>query len=183
MTDADMIEAVRSVVAAGLAAKGWAFDVIQRGQPTQQGVPSSASVFFQKMYETDYGFPATETVRDGDDPTKNIEITKQCKEVEIQFSALVINNPSMDARSQPTAMDVVSYVALWLKTRTVMRLMAAQNMGYLRFTKIRNDYFEDDRHRHESWPTFELVLTYQNTTSNAVDIAQDGTLEVHRVPD
>jgi len=180
--DADLIRLFRSTLISGLAMVGWDYPVVQRSQSTQQGIPTENAVYFQKLFDNRYGMPCMVTTA-GPSPTQNTETTTQHMETTFQVSALVILTPSMTV-NQVTASDISNYLANILQRRdTIRRMLASSNVNVLRIQKIDNTYFEDDRHRNEAWPTFEVVLTHQTVTSVVVDSTDKVVLNVYQVPD
>lgn len=186
MLDNDLIRLFRKSIVEGLALNGWTYPVIQRSQPTQQGIPTETTVFFQKLYDYRYGSPCLTSKIDLTNLAQNIETTTQNMETTFQVSVLSILTPAMDTTTnpQPTASDISNYVANILQRRdTVRKLLAANNVNVLRIQKVDNTYFEDDRHRNEAWPTFEVVLTHQTVTTNIVNNTDQVNLKTYQVPD
>ncbi len=182
-SDADLIILIRSAISAGLALRGWNFPVVQRSQATQQGIPTETTVYFQKLYDDHYGTPGTYTQVDTPEPGKSTEVNKQRMESTFQFSVLTILKPSMDVNAQPTASDISKYISTILQRRDTIRELEKSNVGVLRFKRIGNDYFEDDRHRHEAWPAFEVVFTWEEVTSYTVDNTDKVVEHIYIVPD
>lgn len=180
MNDVDLIETLRAVIQVALDDIGWEMPIVQRSQPTQQGQPNQSTVYFQKMFDTYYGWPETKTLQDTPTLGAITEVTTQYVETTFQVSVLSILTPTMDARNQATASDISNQIAMRLRSRKSIRLFGEKEIGMLRFTKVSNDYFEDDRHRNEAWPVFELVLTYKKLVSSTVDHAGVG-LAIYRV--
>lgn len=182
-TDADLIILIRRVVTAGMALRGWNFPVVQRSQATQQGMPTETTVYFQKMYDDHYGTPGTTTLVDTPEVGKSTEVNTQKMETTFQFSAAIIRTPQMDVTVQPTASDISRYIATILQRRDTLRELIKDNVNVLRFKRIGNEYFEDDRHRHEAWPTFEVVFTWEEVTSYVVDNTDKVVEHIYIVPD
>jgi hypothetical protein len=184
MNDASLIRLFRRSIVEGLALNGWLFPVVQRSQPTQQGIPTETTVFFQKLFDNRYGQPCLKTMYGVPTPDLNTEVTTQHMETTFQVSVLTLLSPSMNTDNQPTASDISNYVANILQRRdTVRKMLASNNVNVLRISKVDNSYFEDDRHRNEAWPTFEVVLTHQTVTSNTVDNTANVQLNIYPVLD
>lgn len=182
MKDLDLIKILRGRLLEAAAMASWPYPVLQRPQPTQQGqqevdVNNGGAIYFQKLFDVDYGFPGTYT--SPYDETRNKETTKQRKETTFEISANVIQNPS--DTSIPTASDVVNYLAAVLKRRDTMRDWSQKGIGILRFSKISNDYFEDDRHRLQANPKFELVVTWTQETEILVPVNVANNLSMYGV--
>jgi hypothetical protein len=157
MTDAQLIFLLAEQMDAAVEAGGWDYPVIQKNQPTQEGIPVNPAVFFEKLFDHPYGYTSHELDYNNDMASFS-ETTTQVYETTFQISALVIQNPS--DLTLPTASDVVNYVKMFIATPTIRQIFMAQNVGLLRVTQVRNPYFEDDRHRMEAHPSFDIVLTY-----------------------
>lgn len=183
MTDPELIKLVREVVIAGMATKGWSFPVVQRSQPTQQGIPTETTIYFQKMYDKRYGWPGLTTIPDAPEVGKSTEITTQNMETYFQFSALTVINPKAGNDTQNTASDISNFVAALFQRRDCIRTLGKSGVGVLRIKEVDNTYFEDDRHRNEAWPTFEVVFTHQSVTTNVVNNTADVQLAIYQVPD
>jgi len=181
--DSDLIRLFRSTLMSGLALAGWNYPVVQRSQSTQQGIPTENTVYFQKLFDYRYGMPCMITTVGTPTAAQNTETTTQNMETTFQVSALTILTPSMTV-DQVTASDISNYLANILQRRdTIRKMLASNNVNVLRIQKIDNTYFEDDRHRNEAWPTFEVVLTHQTVTSVAVDNTNTVVQNVYQVPD
>lgn len=181
--DADLIVLLRSVISSGLALRGWNYPVIQRSQPTQQGIPTEPGIYFQKMYDNHYGMPGTTTQINVPSVGSNTEVNTQKMESTFQISALIIRHPSIGATTEPTASDISNYVATVLQRRDTVRELIKHNVNVLRLKRIGNEYFEDDRHRHEAWPTFEIIFTWEKVTSYVVGNTDKVVEHIYVVPD
>lgn len=182
-SDADLIILLRGVLASGMSLRGWSFPVVQRSQPTQQGIPTETTVYFQKMYDNHYGTAGTSTLVNNPSVGKSTEVNTQKMETTFQISVLTILLPSMDVNTQPTASDISNYLATVMQRRDTIRELIKHNVNVLKFKKIGNDYFEDDRHRHEAWPVFEVVLAWEQVTSYVVDNTDKIVGNIYVVPD
>jgi hypothetical protein len=157
MTDNELIFLLAGQMDAALAQAGWSFLTIQKYQPTQQGIPSDPAVFFEKLFDHPYGHPGNYLSLNADQLGFS-ETSVQVYESLFQISTLVIQDPMN--MSLPTASDVANYIKMYLVTPRSRAVFMAQNVGLLRVTEVRNPYFEDDRHRFEAHPSFDMNLTY-----------------------
>lgn len=173
MTDNQLIALLASQLDAAVLSGGWSFNVIQKDQPTQQGVPTEGAVFLQKIQDHAYGSPMIR--KDSNYPTKTFtEHNDQWYETTFQISALVTQDP--ENLTLPTASDVANYVKMYLASRTSRMVLMQQNVGTLRVTQVRDPAFQDDRERYEYHPNFDIVLTHQRT----LDIVIPGTNDVRQ---
>lgn len=174
MLDNDLIELLATRMELASATAGWNFPVVQKEQPTQQGIPTEPTIFLEKLFDNLYGFAArsndivTETDDFGPFPQMR-ETDKQLIETAFQISAWVIQDPTNT--NLPTASDVVNYVSMFLRHRETIRAWAPLNVNLLRVTQIRNPYTEDDRHRNEATPSLDLILTHDRTLTLDVSSA------------
>jgi hypothetical protein len=91
MTDNELIAIVSGQIEAAIANAGWAFPVVQKDEPTNEGTPSGASVFLKKMFDDPYGWPMNSSVANG--AASLSETTTQICEATFQISALVTQDP------------------------------------------------------------------------------------------
>lgn len=169
MTDNQLIQFMAAQLDAAMVASNWNYIVLQKDNPTLEGIPSAPAVFFEKLFDHAYGWPI-EDLEYNKPPVDNYSDNEtQLLETTFQISALVIQDPSN--LNLPTASDVVNYLNLWLRHWVTLQQFRTQNVGILRVTQIRNPWFEDDRHRFEAHPNFDLVLTHQNVLTMTVPAA------------
>jgi len=143
------------------------FPVVQKDQPTQQGIPSDPTVYFEKILDVPYGFPLASSMYDASTNTFQ-ESEIQLYETTVQVSSLVVqdpNNPTM-----PTASDVTNYMKLYIGSRWNARNWQKQGIGILRVMNVQNPAFEDDRHRFEYHPHFDFVITYKKSITFVVPV-------------
>lgn len=159
MQDNQLIAFVAAQMDAASAAAGWNYAVVQKNQPTEQGVSSAPTIFFEKLFDEKYGWPGTCLVYN--------ETTKQYDETEtqlyattFQISAWVRQDPNNLAL--PTASDVANYVARYIASRHVAFIFQQSQLGILRVSQVRNPYFKDDSDRYEANPNFDFVITHAN---------------------
>jgi hypothetical protein len=168
MTDNQLIQFMATQLDAASEASGWNYPVLQKNNPTLEGIPAAPAIFFEKLFDHAYGWPIESFVYNST-PDNFSDNETQLYETTFQISALVIQDP--ENLNLPTASDVANYVKLWLTHPVTLQQFRSQNVGLLRVTQIRNPYFEDDRHRFEAHPNFDLVLTHDNTLTLTVPAA------------
>ena len=157
--------------AANAVATGWApssVGIVEQQQPTIQGIPTTPTIFYQRLYDSDYGYPQ---VTDVYDSTHNVfvETTTQVVETHFQISAQCIQDPTN--LNLPTPMDMVQWVKMYLSQPSVIASLAAQSIYQLRPRDIPINYFEDDRNNIESIPCIEIVWRHTRAISVNVPIA------------
>ncbi len=124
---------------------------------------------FEKLFDLRYGWTArTElTYDEANDVFQAPEVQKTA--TTFQIGSLVIQDPQ--DLTIPTASDVVNYMAMWLASQSTIKAFLAQGVEMLRVTEVRNPYFEDDRHRNEASPTFDIVLLHDRILPQTVPAA------------
>jgi len=156
MNDNTVLKEIRDIIIAGMVDDN--VIVVQKQQPSPQGVPSGPTVFFEKLFDYRYGWPKLNYVSINGLPPYAEEVSQKY-EMTLQISALSVQNPKTP--SQMTASDLVNKVAMIFTSRTMIGQLLAKGLGVLRSTEVRNMYFTDDRDRQESHPSFDLVITYE----------------------
>lgn len=141
------------------------FEVSQKFQPTQQGVPMSQGVFIQPMFDYDHGWPGQKkTYNDAKGSFDSSE--PQAMESTFQISALVVQQP--ENPTGPTAADVVKFLARALSSRITIAAFRKSGVGILKVSDIRNDPFLDDRDRSEYHPLFDITFTHNTSYDSTV---------------
>lgn len=157
MLDNALIGLVASYLDAASAAAGWNYPVIQKNQPTPQGIPYEPAIFLEKLFDHHYGYPAISYSYQ--ESTNQFDTTEsQIVETTFQISAFVIQEPA--DLTIPTASDVVHYLKQYMSSRGVIRDMLTNNLAIYRVSEIRNPYFHDDRERYEANPSFDIVCVH-----------------------
>jgi hypothetical protein len=175
MLDNDLINLLATSLEAATKAGAWLdatgafYGVSQKDQPTQQGIPTVPQVFFEKLFDIPYGYPQLSYSYDS---VNNVmtETETQLVETTFQISAFVIQDPT--DLTIPTASDVANFIRSYITSRFNLRGWKAQNVNVLRVTRVTNPYIEDDRHRNEAAPSFDLVMTHQRTIANPSNFAE-----------
>ena len=178
MLDNALIDLFATQLEAASAAAGWNYIVLQKDQPTQEGIPTAPTIFFEKLFDHSYGWP--EVTYSDYDPATNMftETETQWTETTFQVSAMVIQDPSN--LSLPTASDVVNYMKLFTNSRGTIARLKAQAVSALRISELRNPYYRDERHVFEGNPNFDVVLQHQRmiqTQIGATNVVVPGVVE------
>lgn len=179
-TDNSLIQLFLPIIQAGLIADGFTTTIVkQSNQPTQQGIPTSPTIYFFKIYNKRYGFLGRydrwDTIN-----SQFVHTERQYYETAFQVSALVLQNPS--DLTIPTASDLVNEVASIMQSDATRDILNSSGIGILRITDITNPYFTDDRDNFEAIPSFDFVLTYLNIrTSTSPQITPPITVDIHGV--
>jgi hypothetical protein len=163
MLDGQLISFLGAEILTAVAASDFGpIEVVQKGQPTQEGVPDGPTVFFEKLFHTDVGWPMVSWVKDPLSDQYIEEVTQRI-ETTFQITALWWQDPL--ATKVVTASDLVNQVNLYFKLPSTIGRFLLNKISLLRVREVRNPYFENDRHQFEAHPSFDLVLTH-NTSIN-----------------
>ena len=168
MLDNELIEIFRPIIISGLSDYGISnIDVVQKYQPTTEGIPSNPTVFFFKVTDHRYGWVGRDSVWNPN--TEVMESTEtQDYETTFQVNALVPQSPGVD--SGLTASDVVNSVAAILQSESTLAVFKNNDIGILRITDVRNPYFSDDKDRWEADPSFDFVVTHKQIRTVPVPV-------------
>lgn len=138
-------------------------EVIQKGQPTQEGTPTMQTVFFEKLFDRPRGWPMASFEKSDAGYTESVQ---QLYETNFQISSLAWQDPLAD--KVVTASDLVNQVHMFFMLPSEILHLNVLGVSILRVSDIRNPYFENDRHQFEAHPSFDIVVTHNRTI--AVDI-------------
>jgi len=165
MKDVEIIALMTDQIEVALVAASYNYLIVQSNQPTQQGTPTQSTIFFHKLFEIPYGFPATTQIFNSVNQILT-ETTEQLYESHWQISALVNQVPG--DTTTPTASDVVNYIQLWLSSRTNLRTFVTNGMGMFRIRRSENQYFDNDKSQYQAMPNFEIIFSHKNSVSSSI---------------
>lgn len=168
-TDNQIIQIFLPIIQAGLITDGFTgVTVKQSNQPTQQGIPTTPTVYFFKVSNKRYGFLGRhdEWVVNRMDHHES-----QYMEITFQIMALVLQYPITP--NQYTASDLVNEVASIMQSDNTRDILNQSGIGILRVTDISNPYFVDDRDQFEASPSFDFTLTYQDDRVSNIAIIDE----------
>ena len=179
MRDNDLKVLLATQLDLAVSNAGWNFPVVQKNQPHQEGTPDGPTVFFEKLFDTSYGFARMGLEYSAPDDSFT-ESEQQWIQTTFQISALCQEDPS--DTTKPTAGDIANQMKLHMGSRFVVRAWSTLNVGVLRTTQVRGPYFEDDKLRFEQHPSFDLVITHIRTLDNSVPAVHHADVEYYVVP-
>jgi hypothetical protein len=177
MLDNQLITLLISTIIAGEADAGIAGSPIQQAfQPTQQGVPKTASAFMYKVGDIALGSPQRSDT--WTDPMI-VHVETQDYETTFQISALSIQSPTN--QSQYTASDILNLIRSILQSSNTIATLAAQGVGMLRVHEIRNVPFSDDFGRNEYSPSLDFIVQHKQITTSTAPIVSEVEIILDRV--
>jgi len=175
MTDSDIQKIIKSILDTGLTAQGLTIIVAQSFNPTKQGVPLEPTVLFTKITARRFGWQGRKQVYDqGLDQFDKTE--GYFLKATYQINAVIqqdINDPN-----SLNAYDVVELCSAILQTQESVQTFVASEIGIERITEIRTPHILDDSDKFDIEPSFDFVLSYQNTLTSIVPSASiDGVVQ------
>lgn len=178
MNENPLYVAVRSLLTGRLPARGVSAQVKRSEQPTQQGVPSQATIFYTVVSNIRYGF---EQRADVWNPTTESFDHVQSQQIEttLQFTALAPQNPADDA--ELTTTDMLNAAASIIGSDSGRAFLRSQGVAVLRIRDVRVVYSVDDRGQHKPNPSFDAVFTHRVTYVEQVPAVVGQEIEIHRV--
>lgn len=180
MLDNQLIQVFYPIITVGLTNAGYSGVTLkQANQPTQQGINlTSPAVYFYKIGDRRYGHVYR---NDKWDPVSSTMIHTETQQYEttFQISSLVLQDPTNT--SAYTASDLVNSVAQIMQSSNTIQTLWDNNIGILRITDIRNPYFVDDRDQFEASPSFDFVLTHEQTSTIVDPVIDFTVLNINRV--
>lgn len=174
MIDGDVQKAIKSILDAGFIAQGLTVTVAQTYNPTTQGVPLVPVVFFTKILAVRFGAQGQKYEYNGGNDSFDKTESYYLKAT-YQINAVISQNIS-DPDSL-NAYDVVDLAAAILQTAETRDTLRAAGIGIERITDIRTPNYLDDSDLYKIDPSFDFVLSYQNTIASTVNkAAVNGTV-------
>lgn len=171
MTDNEVIQIFRPLIISGLSDSGMSnVAVVQSNQPTQQGVLTSPVAYFYKAFNKRYGWVRRDDEWDADTSTM-VHTETQWVEAHYRMQVLATQDPSDIAL--PTASDISNEIAAILQSSVVIQTLISEGIGVLRISDISNHYFSNDKDQFEAIPSFDFVLTYEQTRVTSSNVISD----------
>ncbi|AWD92409.1 hypothetical protein [Xanthomonas phage Carpasina] len=177
MKDNDLIILLSNRIDEAIALGGWAFPLIQKPQPTQQGAPSASAVFFEKLYDTHFGSGQTKNLTTADGYSE-----KEFQLVETKFQVMCVIRQNPSDISIPTASDVSNFIKMFITSRQTIRLWLPLGVSVLKVSNLSNQFLENDKRQMEAFPIFDITLTHSRemvmpvgSVTSAEGLVIDGT--------
>lgn len=179
MTEADVWRALIGVIRSGLDAQGKAEVAIKQSfQPEKQGANTQDTVYLFKVTSKRVGHQGKRY--DYNSSSNNFDGTENYwLEATYQLSALVERN--INDSSSTTAYDLVDLCGGILQTYDARKKLLESGIGMGLIGEIRNPYDLDDREQFDQGSSFDLTLTYNQTISSIVPIADPIDADIKRV--
>jgi hypothetical protein len=169
MLDNPLISLLIATLKSGLTARGVSMSVKQSNQPRQQGPEIGPAAYITKLSDHRHGFVGRSDVWNATDQVIDHTET-QVMESTFQITILAPTNPA--DTSALTASDLAETCASVLQHESAITAFSAQNVGVLRVIDVRNPYFVDDQDQFRASPSFDIVLTHeQSYTAEGVAVS------------
>jgi hypothetical protein len=180
MLDNQLIQVFLPIITTGLTNAGFTgVTVKQANQPTQQGINLTApAIYFYKIGDHRYGHVYREDVWDPISSSMVYTETQQY-ETTFQISALVLQDPTNI--NAYTASDLVNTVAQIMQSASTIQTLVSNAIGLLRVMDVRNPYFVDDRDQFEASPSFDFILTHEQTSTIVDPVIDFTVVNINRV--
>ena len=186
-TEKQLFKLVGDILVAGFATPqspqtSPAVQVTQAAQPTQQGIPTTATIFMTKLPDYRYGSRGMkdewipDTV-EGGGVQRHTET--QIYESTFQLNALAPQDPRIT--DQATAADIVNFAAYIMQSDATIRTLRENGVGIERVTQVRNTPFQDDRDQWEYSSSFDFVLTHKQIVTTEIDVLQSTELAIYQI--
>lgn len=169
--DNEIIQIFLPIIKDGLVADGF-LNVItkQSNQPTQQGIPTTPTVYFFKVANKRFGYLGRYD-KWVTDHMEHHEV--QYMEITFHVSSLVLQYPITP--NQYTASDLVNEVASIMQSDNTRTILNNNGIGILRIQEVSNPYFVDDRDQFEASPSFDFTLVYKDDRVSSSPIISEVT--------
>ncbi len=178
MTDNELFALLRTLILAGLTARGLAgWKVARKFQPAQTGANSAPTVYLFKLFDRRHGSPLE---RYEWDETAQVMRARSYQTTESTFQASILMDETTDPAAL-TASDVICMVADIMQLDAGRATLRAQNVGIQRVGEVRNPYDVNDRGQFDASPSFDFVLTYRRSLQATADHAASIEGRINRV--
>ena len=169
MREIDLAILLRSVLVDGLTSRGITANVKQSNQPRQQGIPTTATVFFFHVGTINVGYPEKKDVwNSGNDNFDHTET--QNRESRWQINALAPQLPS--STTAMTAADYALAAAAIMQSDSTIVALKNAGVGVQHITNVRSVWFQDEKQQNEENPTFDVILSHQDISTISTPVVR-----------
>lgn len=179
MISGDVAKVIKSILTDGFFDQGHSdIKVKQNFQPTKQGAPSTPTIFFTRITIPRYGHQGRKQVfnagNNNFDKVENYWLTPTYQ-INAQIRQDITDEDSLDA------FDLVDLAAAILQTAETRQTFLSSGIGIERITEIRYTQPLNDSDEYEPEPSFDFVLSYNQTIISTVPVADPVELDIQRV--
>ncbi len=179
MNDNVVIRHLIAAMRTGLDSLGMQSVKIKQGYQRRQGITETGpTVYLHKVIAARVGFQSRKDVFNP--ANNNFDHTETIWRAPTwQVDGLSTQDPS--SLIQLTASDIVEATADVLQLASTRETLLRNNIGIQRITTVRQDYFLNDRERHQQRPSFDFVLVYRHEIRSTVPQVTDSRCLINRV--
>lgn len=180
MIEGDVQKAIVAILKQAFIDQGYPqIGLKQSNQPTKQGVPSTPYVFFTKVTNQKIGSPGRK-YDNYDEPGRQVDQTDNYWiGATYQFSSLI--KQDITDEDSVSAYDIMELTAAILQNISIIQQFRERGISIERITDIRQPFFLDDNDEFEAEPSFDVVLTYNQTITFKTPIADPVEADIQRV--
>jgi hypothetical protein len=158
MNDNDVLAALIASLRTSLDSYGLTTVGIEQSyQPRQIGINRTPTVYLHKIMANRWGWVGRKDVFNTEQSEFN-HSDVYYRAATFQIDGLALQDPRKI--DQLTASDLVETSADALQSLETIESLAKKQIRIERITQIRENYFIDDRDRHEQVPSFDCIVTY-----------------------
>lgn len=170
MLDSQLQALIQSTLIAGLAMRGVTAGVMQNNQPRQFVAPSTPTIFHTLGPRKKYGWPARETINNGDGTLSSA--TTQVVHTRFQIAGLV-PNASPATPYALTSGDLASIANDILQHETALAGFVAAGCNVFRVSENPLIWFQDSNAQNVAWGSFDIIFTHKDVFTTSVGVISD----------
>lgn len=180
ITDNQVITILRAILVQGLTDQSLSFPIAvkQAFQTKNANAGNGAVVYIHKHTGAYVGWPGTRDVFNETNDDYDTTTTFQDR-VTYRFTAYTLEDAENPAYM--SANNILELAARIMQTPQTVSALQLSNISMQRIQAIRQAYFDDDRKLFEQSPTFDIVLSYEQTIASTVPKAFPVDLEINRI--
>lgn len=180
ITDDQVITILRAILLQGFSDQlvPFAIAVEQAYQPEDDNADNETTVYIHKRTGANVGWPGTRDVFNVDNDNFDTVTTFQDK-VTYQFSAFTQQDPYNI--NYMSASNVLELALRIMQTPATVATLQLSAISMQRTKEVNQAYFDNDRKEFEQSPTFEIVLSYEQTIASTVPKVFPIDLSINRV--
>lgn len=178
ITDNQVITILKSILDQGFTDAGQTVKVRQAYQTKQASAGTGQEVYIFKKDGTMAGWPSTRQVFNAGNDDYDTTTTFQDR-VGYNFSAVT----TLD-QLDPAYLSASNLLELTLRIMQTHKTVAALQLSDIsmqRVMAVKQGYFTDDRNLFEQSPSFDIVLSYEQTIANIEPKAFPVDLSINRI--
>ena len=171
MTEPELIAVFAPLIESILSQNGVDINVVQLHQPTNQPLTVAGdSVFFSFLMDDNHGTQQRDMTYDNAAEVFQKGYKQQMVSL-VQISVLYPQIAGAPRKYNPK--DICGLIAQNLSRLQVIKELRKHNIGMMRITRIRSNFFENDKREFENMPSFDIYFTHVDTVTETVEQVKD----------